>query len=83
MLSVMEETRVHGKKAILNVQRAVTPKLGKPELRCMSSAHCLMVLYICVKFRENIRNGISYGADMNHEALRDGQMDIPTDRRIF
>ena len=41
-----------------NVQRAITPKVGKPELRFMCSVLCLMVLYICVKFHENITNGI-------------------------
>ena len=41
-----------------NVQRAITPKVGKPELRFMCSALCLMLLYICVKFRENTTNGI-------------------------
>ena len=39
------------------VQRAITPKIGKPELWFMCSASCLMVHYICVKFRENITNG--------------------------
>ena len=40
--------------AMFNVQRAITPKVGKPELRFMCSALWLIVLYICVKFRENI-----------------------------
>ena len=50
---------------MLNVQRAIhaTPKVCKPELRFICSAHRLMVLYICLKFCENITNGISYGAD--------------------
>ena len=43
---------------MLTVQGAVTPKVGKSELYFMYSACCLMVLYTCVKFRENIRNGI-------------------------
>ena len=43
--------------AMFNVQRAMTPKAGKPVLRFMCSAHCLIVLYICVKFHENICNG--------------------------
>ena len=51
--------------AMFNVQRAVTPKVGNPELFFMCSACRLMVLYICVKFRENITNGISYGVDMS------------------
>ena len=44
--------------AMFNVQSAITPKIGKPELRFMCSACRLMVLYICVKFCENITNGI-------------------------
>ena len=38
--------------AIFNVQRAITPKAGNPELCFMSSA----LLYIHVKFHENISN---------------------------
>ena len=41
--------------AMFNVQRAITPKVGRPEFMC--SARHLMVFYICVKFRENITNG--------------------------
>ena len=33
-------------------QRAITPKVGKPELRFMCSECRLMVLNICVKFHE-------------------------------
>ena len=44
--------------AMFDVQRAITPKVGKPELWFMCSVHCLMVLYIAVKFRENISNDI-------------------------
>ena len=43
--------------AMFNVQRAITPKVGQPELWFMCSAHCLMVFYICVKFHENISHG--------------------------
>ena len=46
------------KMAMFNVQRAITLKVGKPELRFMCFAHCLIVLYICVKFGENISYGI-------------------------
>ena len=35
--------------AIFNVQRAITPKVGKPELWFMCSACCLIVLYIYVE----------------------------------
>ena len=44
--------------AMLNIQRAITPKVGKSELRFMCSAYCLIVPYICVKFGENISDGI-------------------------
>ena len=60
--------------AMLNVQRVITPKVGKPELGFMCSARCLMVLYICVKFCENISNGIRVmGWTQNYEALTNGQ----------
>ena len=39
-----------------NVQRAETPKAGKPELRFLCFANCIMVIYICIKFQENISN---------------------------
>ena len=38
--------------AMFNVQRVITPKVGKPELWFMCSALRLIVLYICLKFRE-------------------------------
>ena len=34
--------------AMFNVQRAITSKVGKPELRFMCTAGRVMVLYICV-----------------------------------
>ena len=37
-----------------NVQRAVTA--GRSELRFLSYANCIIVIYICIKFRENISN---------------------------
>ena len=44
---------------MFNVQRAITPKMGKSELSFMCSARYVIVLYICVKCCENIRDGIS------------------------
>ena len=44
--------------AMFNIQRAMTPKVGKPELWFMCSAHCLIVLYICVKFGKIISDYI-------------------------
>ena len=42
--------------AIFNVQRAITLNVGKLELRFMRSARHLIMLYIWVKFCENISN---------------------------
>ena len=42
------------KMAMFNVQRAITPKAGKPELQFISFARRLILLYICMKFGENI-----------------------------
>ena len=65
--------------ALLNVQRAITPKVGKPKLRFMCSACRLTVLYICGKFAENISDGIKiYDADTN-----DGSTDGWTDTQNF
>ena len=53
---VIERTRVHDRNGY--VQRAKTPKVGKPEWQSMCSAHRLIVLNTGVKFHENISNGI-------------------------
>ena len=44
--------------AMFNVQKAITPKVGKPESRFLCFARHLKVLYIFVKFGENILEGI-------------------------
>ena len=53
--------------AMFNVQRAISPTVGKPELQFMYSECCLKVLYICVKFHEKKYHRLyqSFGADMN------------------
>ena len=38
-------------------QRAITPKVGEPELQFMCSARHLMVSNVCVKFHENMLSG--------------------------
>ena len=43
--------------AMFNVNRTITPKVDKQELRFIYPTRCLIVLYICLKFRENILNG--------------------------
>ena len=42
---------------IVNTQRAITPKGGKPEVWFMFSARRLMVFNVCVKFHENMLSG--------------------------
>ena len=65
--------------AMFNVQRAITAKIGKPELQFMCSAGCLIVLYNCVKFHENILDGIKVMEwTQMMEVLMDGQMDGQT-----
>ena len=44
-------------KRKLLTQRAITPNVGKPELRFMCSARRLMVFNFCVKFHENVSRG--------------------------
>ena len=39
---------------IVNTQRAITPKVGKPDLWFMCSARHLIVFNVCVKFHENM-----------------------------
>ena len=39
---------------IVNTQRAITPKVGKPESWFMCSAHRFKVFNICVKFHEKV-----------------------------
>ena len=48
------QTREHGKNGYVQCSKAITPKVGKTELRFMCSVNRLIVLYICVKFPENI-----------------------------
>ena len=39
---------------IVNTQRAITQKVGKPDLWFILSARRLMVFNLCVKFHENM-----------------------------
>ena len=45
------------KCTIFNFKGPLTPKIHNPELRFLRSASRLMLLYISVKFHENISNG--------------------------
>ena len=59
---------------MFNVQREVTPKIGKPEFLLMWSARRLIALYSCVKFGENISDGIRVmERTLMMEALTDGR----------
>ena len=66
--------------AMSNVQRAITPKAGKPELWFMCSACCLIVLYSCVKFHENISGGIRV---TEQTGMMEGLADRWTDTQNF
>ena len=72
--NLQSENKYMVEMALFNVQRALTPKAGKTELWFMCSACHLIELYICVKFHENITDGISYGADKN-DGSTDGWRD--------
>ena len=45
-------------KNCFHTQRAITPKVEKPELRFMCSARSPMVFKVCVKFHENVSRGL-------------------------
>ena len=53
---VTERTRPYRKIYYFQFQRSITPKICNPELRFLRYARRLMLLYICVKFHENISN---------------------------
>ena len=50
---------------IYNVQRVASPKAGNSELWFLCSAYHIMVIYICVKFQENISNSFQV-AEQTH-----------------
>ena len=61
---------------MFNVKRAITPKAGISELQFMCSAHCFIVLYLCMKFHENISDVIRVMEQTRMiEALTDVWMD--------
>ena len=41
---------------LYNGQRAIAQKAGNSEVWFLCSAHHIMVIYICIKFQENISN---------------------------
>ena len=56
--------------AIFNIQRAVTLKLGKQELRFVCSACHLMMFNICVMFHENMSSSFKV-MEWTQKLLRD------------
>ena len=54
---VTEPTRPYRKIYCFQFQMTITPKIRNPELWVLRSACRLMLLYICVRFHENISNG--------------------------
>ena len=56
-LSYRADTTISKKIYYIQFQRAITPKIRNPELRFLRSARRLMLLYIYVKFHENISKG--------------------------
>ena len=62
--------------ALFKVQGAITPEVGKQELRFVCSARHLIELYICVRFGENISDCIRVmELTRMMEALTDGRTD--------
>ena len=53
-----ERTGVHGEIDYVQCSKGNNSKSRQSELRFMCSASHLIMLYICVKFRENVTNGI-------------------------
>ena len=49
-----EQTQVHGRNGYFQCSEGSNSKSRQTKLPFISSAHCLIVLYICVKFCENI-----------------------------
>ena len=66
-----ERIRVHNRNGYVQCSKGITPKVGKPELKFMCFACRLIVLYICVTFRENISDGLR----VMERTLADGQTD--------
>ena len=59
--------------SIVKFKRGITTKLYRKELRFLYSARRLMMLYISMKFHENILNGFQV---IERTRLRNGRTDI-------
>ena len=58
---------------IVNTQRAITQKVGKPELLFMCSARRLMAFNICVMFHENMSSHFKVMGQTRKLLLHKGQ----------
>ena len=65
---------------IVNTQRAVTPKVGKPELWFMCFACRLMVFNVCEKFHENMASGFKV-MEWTRKLLTDTHTHTHTERK--
>ena len=77
---VTKRTQPYRKIYYFQFQRAITPKIHNPEWRILRSARRLMLLYICVKFHENISNGFwiterTWFCDRQTDGRTDGRTD--------
>ena len=77
---VTERTWPYNKIYYFQFQRAITPNIHNPVLRFLRSARHLMLLYICIKFHENISNGFwvterTWFCDRQTDGQTDRQMD--------
>ena len=57
--TILNEFKLKSKheSTIVKFQRGITPKVYRQELRFLGSARYLMMLYVFMKFLENILNG--------------------------
>ena len=69
--------RKQGRNGYLKCSNNNSSKVGKPELRFLSSAHPLIVLYTFVKFHENISIGFQV---TEQTQTHNRQMERQTDR---
>ena len=72
----MGRTRVHGRNGYVQCSKGNNSQNRQTRVMFHVFQHHLMVLYIAMKVRENISNGISYGADTKSgsaDGLTDGQ----------
>ena len=53
---VIERAHVYDLDHYWQCSRAVTPKAGNSELLFLCFANCIRVMYVCIKFQENISN---------------------------